>query len=358
LFESCPSQFVVSFPAGGQFAARLVAIDRPNDLAALSIRRPPVEPLTVAQGEPAGLLTACGFGPNGVFRGVQGGIVGTAKSATATYPSIVMCGAVRPGDSGGAVLNTRGQLVGVVWGQRDCQTYATCGRPIREFLARVLGQGRGASDEAREKSAESPSFAPRASQLAPEFDWQTWTSELDARIRALDAKKQDKGDYLQHGDLNGYERTEDATKRFNSVHAVIESVRQHVGEIAAQRDGLLRGLSVGKVAVGALGLSGPLAAAVVIAGGLAGRRIKSRLRRLESHPALDSRHSALDRPIAVDSPPPPQRTVPETHYVPVERDSFAKAHQWASEHVVRKYPGASEVLQAQESLIKQFLASR
>ena len=61
-------------------------------------------------------------------------------------------------------------------------------------------------------------------------------------------------------------------------------------------------------------------------------------------------------PIAVDSPPPPQRTVPETHYVPVEKDSFAKAHQWASEQVARKYPGATEVLQAQDSLIKQFMA--
>jgi hypothetical protein len=42
----------------------------------------------------------------------------------------------------------------------------------------------------------------------------------------------------------------------------------------------------------------------------------------------------------------------------VEQDSFAKAHQWASEHVARKYPGATEVLQTQESLIKQFLASK
>jgi hypothetical protein len=60
----------------------------------------------------------------------------------------------------------------------------------------------------------------------------------------------------------------------------------------------------------------------------------------------------------VDSPPPPQRTVPETHYVSVENDSFAKAHQWASEHVVRKYPGATEILQAQDSLIKQYLAAK
>jgi hypothetical protein len=50
--------------------------------------------------------------------------------------------------------------------------------------------------------------------------------------------------------------------------------------------------------------------------------------------------------------------VPETHYVSVEQDSFAKAHQWASEHVARKYPGATEILQAQDSLIKQYLAAK
>jgi hypothetical protein len=64
------------------------------------------------------------------------------------------------------------------------------------------------------------------------------------------------------------------------------------------------------------------------------------------------------QPIVVDSPIPPQRTVPETHYVPIEKDSFAKAHQWASEHVARKYPGAAEILQALESLIKQYLAAK
>src|SRR5213076_190474 len=101
-------------------------------------------------------------------------------------------------------------------------------------------------------------------------------------------------------------------------------------------------------------------AAVIIAGGLFGRRIKTRLSRLESVIGISKSGSQQptreSQPIAVDSPPPPQRIVPETHYVPVEKDSFAKAHQWASEHVARKYPGATEVLQAQDSLIKQFLA--
>ncbi|MCA9239985.1 MAG: hypothetical protein KDA37_07290 [Planctomycetales bacterium] len=59
------------------------------------------------------------------------------------------------------------------------------------------------------------------------------------------------------------------------------------------------------------------------------------------------------RPIAVDTPPPPQHVARETHYVPYENDRFARAHQWASEQVARKYPGAVDVLTTLDSLIRQ-----
>ena len=61
------------------------------------------------------------------------------------------------------------------------------------------------------------------------------------------------------------------------------------------------------------------------------------------------------QPIAVDTPPPPQQVVPKTHYVPYENDRFAEAHQWASEQVARKFPGAVEVLSTLDSLINQQL---
>src|SRR5262249_52515407 len=140
-----------------------------------------------------------------------GNITGHAMANGATYTSTTIAGAVRSGDSGGGVLDTRGRVVGVVWGQRDGQTYATCGQPVREFLARVRDEVFGCTTVAANKPISSqPPALPGVQR--PDFDWQTWTSELDSRVRALDAKKQDKGDYLLPGDLNRYLKTDDAAK--------------------------------------------------------------------------------------------------------------------------------------------------
>jgi hypothetical protein len=66
--------------------------------------------------------------------------------------------------------------------------------------------------------------------------------------------------------------------------------------------------------------------------------------------------------VPVDSPPVRQSAPPETHYVEVERDWTAKAHQWADEQIARKYAdhrlGTVELLSARDALVKQYLASR
>jgi hypothetical protein len=243
-------------------------------------------------------------------------------------------------------------------------------------------------NEEQPNSSRSSARDARSSE-SPQVDWKAWTGEMESRIRALDEKKQDKGDYLRPGDLNGYvpckelaDPAELATR--NDVTSVaaeatsrVESLREEVharleervgqvlpaieARIRESKPGLFAGLSMGKLIVGALGLSGPLAAAVVVAMGLAGRRVKSRVERQESRVEQlvgVGDDPAGERRIIIDSPPPAQRTVTETHFVPYEKDSFAKAHQWASEQVARKYPGATEVLQAQESLIKQHMAGQ
>ncbi len=346
LFDGAASNIVVAFPNGSRYGARLIDRDPANDLAALLIQRPGAEPLAVDDSEVAAatVLTACGYGGNGQFRPARGAVAGAVQAVGATFPSLKIGGAVRPGDSGGGVINRAGQLVGVVWGCRDGETYLTCGRPLRQFLDRVWrGRPQGARASAR-------------GDLEPTTDWQAWRDNIDSRLAALDAKKQDRGEYLQAGDLNAYAKKSESRQAVEQVEqsstSRIESLRTAIHDrieerIATVNPGLFSGLSLGKMLVGALGLSGPVALAVIVAGGLAGRRLKRRVFNSSGSRSI---------PIAIDSPPPPQQTVPESHYVPVQRDDFARAHQWAREQVARKYPGATEVLTTLESLIKQQLA--
>jgi hypothetical protein len=202
----------------------------------------------------------------------------------------------------------------------------------------------------------------------------------------LRAGKQDRGEYLQVGDLNSYaKRSElpsfdlgkfathdelssvagEAKSLVETLHTKLhaqldEQLTQALPaitqQIATSNPGLMAGLSYGKLIAGTLGLSGPLAIAVVIAGGLIGKRIKARKSATAGVPTSSPAGSRF--PVAIDSPPAPQQTVPETHFVPVQRDDFARAHQWASEHVARKYPGATEMLSTLDSLIKQQLAAQ
>lgn len=326
LFDVTSEGVVVAFPSGQRFAARLIERDRPHDLAALVIQRPAMEPIPVDDAEPSGVLTACGYGFDGRFRPLAGQITGRAVPAGATYPSVKLSGAVRPGDSGGGVLNARGRLVGVVWGQRDGETYFNCGQPLRQFLDRVLNR------QQQPQTGRQVVEVPVPNPQTPVPDPPARQEEMEGRIAG----------------------------RFGALDDRLQTIGQRIDQLAVGKVGFFQGLSFGKLLVGTLGLSGPLAAAVVVAGGLIGRRVKSRVKRQASRedrsPAVDPRLSNLDaRPIAVDTPPLPQRAVPETHFVPYERDVFARAHQWASEQVVRKYPGAVEIVTALDSLIKQQL---
>ncbi|MGD9635200.1 MAG: serine protease [Pirellulales bacterium] len=347
LFDESSSNIVVTFPSGDRYGARLVNRDRAHDLAALLIRVPAETPLAVDDSDPVGVLTACGYGGDGRFTPVRGAITGAAQAVGATFPSLKIGGAVRPGDSGGGVLNTVGQLVGVVWGCREGETYFTCGTPLRNFLARI-----------RHPIARREPGRPRPRDSALPLDPDTWRSDIESRLTNLETTNQNRGNFIERSELttliakSSAELQQTTTSRIDSLKSILfDCIEERVNTVTP---GLLSGLSTGKLLAGALGLSGPLALAVMAAGALAGRRLKQRASASANSPpsTLNPQHF----PIAVDTPPPPQQTVPESHYIPVERDSFARAHQWAREQVARKYPGATEVLSTLESLIKQQLA--
>lgn len=134
LFTESRSGVVVRFRDGRQVAAQVIAQDRANDLAALVIEPVEIRPFAVSSEDPSGALSACGYGPNGQFRGIRGRITGYAQAQGSSYPSTTIQGGVRSGDSGGGVFNDRNELVGVIWGTQGGETYAMCGEPVRKLV--------------------------------------------------------------------------------------------------------------------------------------------------------------------------------------------------------------------------------
>ncbi len=118
LFREGTGQVVVQFDDGRSHGARVVALDRNADLAALAIANPRAEPVGVnlTIGRQA-KLSACGFGQTGQYRcavGINGG-----ESRAPGQTSLLVNNGVRSGDSGGGVFDEQGRLVAVVWGERD-----------------------------------------------------------------------------------------------------------------------------------------------------------------------------------------------------------------------------------------------
>jgi len=137
------SAVLVQFPDGFQSAGTVVHWDEPWDLAAIVIWKPHAVPVTLAEtppliGEP---LTIAGYG-RGPFR-AETGICTEYLSPGAGYPKefVELAATARQGDSGGPILNERGELAGVLFGQSDGRTIGSCSSRVRTFLASVGSKG-------------------------------------------------------------------------------------------------------------------------------------------------------------------------------------------------------------------------
>ena len=147
---------MVLFPDGSRFEASVLGSDRTWDLAALGIAPPRATPVAVAADhpQPGDRLRSCGYGPDGRYWCNQGRALGYARANTATHETLELSGYARDGDSGGPVLNGRGELVAVLWGTDGRTVEGTyCGR-IRKFLRGILSLG-------------SPRWQPDSVPLAP-----------------------------------------------------------------------------------------------------------------------------------------------------------------------------------------------
>jgi hypothetical protein len=140
--RDAPGSVIVVFPDGFQSMGRVLRMDSNWDLAAILINKPQASPVRVAReapriGEP---LTIAGYG-SGSYRSVAGACTQyLAPSLEHPYELVELAASARQGDSGGPILNSRGELAGVLFGEGGGRTTgAYCGR-VHSFLTLAVEQ--------------------------------------------------------------------------------------------------------------------------------------------------------------------------------------------------------------------------
>ena len=119
--------------------AVVLANDDAWDLAALLVEHPPAEPVAMAAScaTRGDTLTIIGFG-GAEYREASGPFAGVARPTRRHADEFLEVGVLaRQGDSGGPILNDRGELVGVLHGIGNGRTVGTDISRIRKFLAGV-----------------------------------------------------------------------------------------------------------------------------------------------------------------------------------------------------------------------------
>jgi len=132
---------MVLFPDGFRSAAKILKSDRTWDLALLAIWRPPtatpvpISPHMPPLGEP---LTIAGYGP-GWYRAATGRCANfVAPDERSPQQMIEVSVTARQGDSGGPILNSRGEVAGVLFGTGDGRTAGSYGGRVRQFVEAAL----------------------------------------------------------------------------------------------------------------------------------------------------------------------------------------------------------------------------
>ncbi len=130
---------VATFPDGFRSAATVLKVDKDWDLAALLIWRPNAAPIAISTTapHPGDSLTVAGYG-SGDYRAVTGRCTQyVAPGMHMPYEMVEVAAQARQGDSGGPILNERGELAGVLFGAGGGTTSGSfCGR-VRWFLDSV-----------------------------------------------------------------------------------------------------------------------------------------------------------------------------------------------------------------------------
>jgi Trypsin-like peptidase domain len=148
VIRDASGQITVEFPDGFKSPAEVVKTDKDWDLAALSIYRPRARPMLVSgeAPQPGDALTIAGYG-GGQWRVVSGSCTQyLAPGVEFPHEMVELSAEARQGDSGGPILNQRGELAGVLFGSGPGYTSGSYGGRVLKFLATVVPGGAPGGD--------------------------------------------------------------------------------------------------------------------------------------------------------------------------------------------------------------------
>lgn len=164
------AEITVVFPDDFRSPAQVVKVDADWDLAALSILRPttamPV-PISAAAPKPGEPLTIAGYG-SGDYRAAAGVCTQyLAPSERHPYELVELAAEARQGDSGGPILNERGELAGVLFGSGPGYTSGSYSGRVREFLSSVMSTADAVAGQAIASNAPVPQTNVPNNSLEP-----------------------------------------------------------------------------------------------------------------------------------------------------------------------------------------------
>ncbi len=135
-------EVAVIFPDGHQSLARILKMNKDWDLALLLVWAGNEQPMPLAAmgPRPGDQLTIAGYG-SGEFR-AQSGKFSTfaAPQPDMPFEMFEVSVAARQGDSGGPIINQRGELVGVLFGAGDGHTTGTQIGRVRMFVNEAFAE--------------------------------------------------------------------------------------------------------------------------------------------------------------------------------------------------------------------------
>jgi S1-C subfamily serine protease len=159
----------VVFPNGFRSLARPLKVDPNWDLAALVIWRPSIDPVKITSQppRPGDLLTIHGYG-RGQYRIATGRCTAYyAPQRNFPMEMVELDVEARQGDSGGPILNQRGEIAGVLFGAAQGTTLGSFAPRVSNFLASLAPDIGQVKDQAQVAVADRP--APNVEAVNDEY---------------------------------------------------------------------------------------------------------------------------------------------------------------------------------------------